>query len=74
MKATRLKGQITQYVEQINLDADELTSVEEVQGGPLLDKEGWAQPNELLSQLMYVHSQISYWARVAERQMPRSNG
>ncbi|MGA5118626.1 hypothetical protein [Streptomyces pseudogriseolus] len=74
MKATRLKGQITQYVEQINLDVDELTSVEEVQGGPLLDKEGWAQPNELLSQLMYVHSQISYWARVAERQMPRANG
>ncbi|WP_326773023.1 hypothetical protein [Streptomyces sp. NBC_01445] len=74
MKATRLKSQIIQYVEQINLDVDELANVEEAQGGPLLDKEGWAKPNELLSHLMNAHSQISYWARVAERQMARSNG
>jgi hypothetical protein len=74
MKATRLKSQIGQYIEQINLDVDELANVEEAQGGPLLDKEGWAKPNELLNHLMNVHSQLSYWARVAERQMTRSNG
>ncbi|WP_432184166.1 hypothetical protein [Streptomyces tendae] len=74
MKATRLKSQIGQYIEQINLDVDELANVEEAQGGPLLDKEGWAKPNELLNHLMNVHSQISYWARVAERQMTRPNG
>ncbi|MEU9490642.1 hypothetical protein AB0D73_02530 [Streptomyces sp. NPDC048215] len=73
MKATRLKGRITQYVEQIDMDIDELANVEGAQGGPLLDKEGWAKPNELLSHLMNAHSQISYWAQVARRQMPRSS-
>jgi hypothetical protein len=74
IKATRLKSQIARYIEQINLDVDELANVEELDGGPLLDKEGWAKPHELLGQLMSAHSQIGYWARVAERQMPRSNG
>ena len=73
MKARRLKSQIARYIEQVNLDVDELANVEENQGGSLLDKEGWAKPNELLNHLMNVHSQISYWARVAERQMPRSD-
>ncbi|MEV7695285.1 hypothetical protein AB0O62_01975 [Streptomyces sp. NPDC086779] len=72
MKATRLKSQIAKYIEQVNLVVDELANVEEIQGGPLLDKEGWAKPNELLALLMSAHSQIGYWARVAERQMPRS--
>lgn len=74
VKATRLKSQIARYIAQINLDVDELASVEEVQGGPLLDREGWAKPNKLLSHLMSAHSQLGYWARVAERQMPRPNG
>ncbi|MEU3514615.1 hypothetical protein ABZ770_04885 [Streptomyces sp. NPDC006654] len=74
MKAARLKEQITKFVEQINLDVDELASVEDSQGGPLLDREGWAKPNDILSQLMDAHSQISYWARVAERQLSRSDG
>ncbi|MFF9920376.1 hypothetical protein ACF1HG_22975 [Streptomyces globisporus] len=74
MKATRLKSRITLYVEQINLDVEELASVEGAQGGPLLDNEGWAKPNELLSHLMNTHSQIGYWAQVAKRQMPSSNG
>lgn len=74
MKATRLKNQIAQYIEQVNLDVDELANVEEAQSGPLLDREGWAKPNELLSHLMNAHSQISYWTRVAERQVTRSNG
>ncbi|MCS0638698.1 hypothetical protein NX801_24190 [Streptomyces sp. LP05-1] len=74
MKTTRLKGQIARLIEQIDLDIDELASVEETQGGPLLDKEGWASPNELLSHLMNVHSQINYWAKVAERQTSRPSG
>ncbi|MEU3740142.1 hypothetical protein AB0E78_24135 [Streptomyces sp. NPDC032198] len=70
MKATRLKGQITQFIEQTSLDVDELASVEEPEGARLLDREGWSKPSELLSQLMDIHSQIGYWARVAERRMP----
>ncbi|MDT0317974.1 hypothetical protein [Streptomyces millisiae] len=70
MKATRLKGQIAQFIEQTNLDVDELASVEEPGGARLLDREGWSKPSELLNQLMEIHSQISYWARVAERRMP----
>jgi hypothetical protein len=71
MKATRIKGQIAKFIEQIHLDVDELAAVGETQGGPLLDREGWAKPNELLNRLMKAHSQISYWERVAERQMTR---
>ncbi|MFJ5778793.1 hypothetical protein [Streptomyces sp. NPDC093094] len=74
MKVARLKDQIATFIEQINLDVDELTNVEEPQGVTLLDREGWVKPSELLSHLMNAHSQISYWARVAERQKSRSDG
>ncbi|WP_097921414.1 hypothetical protein [Streptomyces sp. wa1063] len=74
MKTTRLKSHVARLIEQIDLDIDELASVEGPHGGPLLDMEGWAKPSELLNHLMNVHSQISYWARVAERRTPRPIG
>ncbi|MEU2043469.1 hypothetical protein [Nocardia niwae] len=72
MMATRLQNQIARFTEQIHSDVDELAKVQDDDDGPLLDKEGWAKPNEILSHLMGAHSQIGYWARVAERQAIRS--
>ena len=70
-KAARLKNQVTTFINQITLDIEELSTISAPQGGSLLDEEGWANPTPLLHQLMETHSQISYWARVAKRQMNR---